>query len=220
MPILDTCQEKSGRLSRPYDDVVIPTRPVDKFDRRRDELAESALLTLGEMGYARASLREIAGNSPFSHGVVHYYFQDKLELVIYSVRYYKARCVTRYDAVVRDSTSAGELVESFAAKLAQTIREEAPMHRLWYDLRTQSMFEEPLRAAITEIDGTLEAMIWRVVDRYATLAARPPSVNSAAAYGMLDGLFQQALLAYTAGGEPVLAGLATQVRAVMPLLVR
>ena len=199
---------------------MTPTRPVDKFDRRRDELAESALLTLGEMGYARASLREIAGNSPFSHGVVHYYFQDKLELVIYSVRYYKARCVTRYDAVVRDSTSPAELVDAFAAKLAQTIREEAPMHRLWYDLRTQSMFEDALRDAITEIDAALEAMIWRVIDRYATLSGGTPLVSSPAAYGMLDGLFQQALLAYTATGEAVLDGLATQVRAVLPLLVR
>jgi TetR/AcrR family transcriptional regulator, transcriptional repressor of bet genes len=198
----------------------VKERPADKFDRRRDELAESALLTLGEMGYARASLREIAGNSPFSHGVVHYYFQDKTELVIYSVRYYKARCVTRYDAVVRDSTSAAELVEAFAAKLAQTIRDEAPMHRLWYDLRTQSMFEEPLREAVSEIDAALEAMIWRVIDRYATLAAGAPSVNPAAAYGMLDGLFQQALLAYTTNGEAVLDGLAGQVRAIMPLMVR
>lgn len=199
---------------------MTPTRPVDKFDRRRDELAESALLTLGELGYARASLREIAGNSPFSHGVVHYYFQDKLELVIYSVRYYKARCVTRYDAVVRDSASPAELVDAFAAKLAQTIREEAPMHRLWYDLRTQSMFEDALRDAITEIDAALEAMIWRVVDRYATLSGGTALVSAAAAYGMLDGVFQQALLAYTAEGEPVLDGLTAQVRTVLPLLVR
>jgi TetR/AcrR family transcriptional regulator, transcriptional repressor of bet genes len=227
MPVLDSCQEKFGRLSRNYDVPVTPTnvsrrtavRPVDKFDRRRDELAESALRTLGEMGYARASLREIAGNSPFSHGVLHYYFEDKLELVIYSVRYYKARCVTRYDAVVRDSASADALVEAFAAKLAETIRDEAPMHRLWYDLRTQSMFEEGLRDAITEIDAALEAMIWRVVDRYASLSGRPPAVSSTAAYGMLDGLFQQALLAWTSGGEPVLDALATQVRAVLPLLL-
>ncbi|MEU4240906.1 TetR/AcrR family transcriptional regulator [Actinoplanes sp. NPDC026619] len=195
------------------------TRPVDKYDRRRDELAESALTTLGAVGYARASLREIAGNSPFSHGVVHYYFEDKLELVIYSVRYYKARCVTRYDAVVRDSTTADELIDAFGAKLAQTIREEAPMHRLWYDLRTQSMFEEGLREAITEIDAALEAMIWRVIERYSALTGRRPAVTSPAAYGMLDGLFQQALLAFTAGGEAVLAGLSGQIRAVLPLML-
>lgn len=194
-------------------------RPVDKFDARRDELAQSALKTLGELGYARTTLREIANNSPFSHGVVHYYFQDKLELVIHSVRYYKARCVTRYDSVLANSMTADGLVEAFAAKLAETIREEAPMHRLWYDLRTQSMFEDQLRDAVTVIDKTLEAMIWRVVSRYAELAERPPALEPQVAYGMLDGMFQQALLAYVCGGPEVLTGLAAQVRAVMPLML-
>ena len=194
-------------------------RPVDKFDARRDQLAESALKTLGDLGYARTTLREIANNSTFSHGVVHYYFEDKLELVIYSVRYYKARCVTRYDSVVADSTTADGLLDAFAAKLAETIREEAPMHRLWYDLRTQSMFEEQLREAVTLIDKTLEEMIWRVVSRYAELAGRPPALSPPVAYGLLDGLFQQALLAYVGGHTEVLDALVVQVRAVMPLVL-
>jgi len=195
------------------------TRPVDKFDARRDQLAESALKTLGDLGYARTTLREIANNSTFSHGVVHYYFQDKLELVVYSVRYYKARCVTRYDSVVADSTTADELLDAFAAKLAETIREEAPMHRLWYDLRTQSMFEDQLRDAVTTIDKTLEDMIWRVVTRYAELDGRPVSLAPPVAYGVLDGLFQQALLAYVSGRVDVLDALAGQVRAVLPLML-
>jgi AcrR family transcriptional regulator len=194
-------------------------RPVDKFDARRDQLAESALKTLGELGYARTTLREIANNSTFSHGVVHYYFEDKLELVIYSVRYYKARCVTRYDSVVSDSTTADELLDAFAAKLAETVRDEAPMHRLWYDLRTQSMFEEQLREAVTYIDKTLEEMIWRVVSRYAELAGRSPALPPPVAYGVLDGLFQQALLAYVSGNPEVLDALVGQVRTVMPLVL-
>ena len=194
-------------------------RPADKFDARRDELAESALETLGDLGYARTTLRQIASKSAFSHGVVHYYFKDKLELVIYSVRYYKARCVTRYDSVVAGSTTADGLLDAFAAKLAETIREEAPMHRLWYDLRTQSMFDEQLRDAVTVIDKALEEMIWRVVSRYAELAGRPAALEPAVAYGMLDGLFQQALLAYVSGHAEVLAALAIHVRAVLPLML-
>ena len=193
--------------------------PADKYDERRNQLAESALQTLGELGYARASLREIANNSEFSHGVVHYYFSDKTELIVYCVRYYKKQCVTRYDGVVADSTSAGELIDAFAAKLVETVQEEAPMHRLWYDLRTQSMFEDQLRVAVTEIDHTLQDMIWRVVTRYAELAGRPPSVDPASAYGMLDGLFQQALLGYLAGRDGALDGLAAQVRKLMPLVL-
>jgi AcrR family transcriptional regulator len=193
--------------------------PADKHDRRRSELAESALRTLGELGYARTSLREIASNSEFSHGVVHYYFADKLELIVYCVRYYKARCVTRYDDVIADATSAGGLVEAFAAKLAETIRDEGPMHSLWYDLRSQSMFEPGLREAVTLIDRTLEEMIWRVLSRYADLAGRGIRLSAAAAYAMLDGLFQQALLGHVAGRADALNDLCQQVRDVMPLML-
>jgi TetR/AcrR family transcriptional regulator, transcriptional repressor of bet genes len=191
--------------------------PADKHDARRDQLAESALRTLGERGYARTSLREIANNSEFSHGVVHYYFADKLELVVYSVRHYKARCVTRYDGVVADSTTPDELLDAFAAKLVETVLDEAPMHCLWYDLRTQSMFEVELREAVTLIDQTLEDMVWRVVSRYAELSGRPPAMTPAAAYGVLDGLFQQALLGHVAGDESALPTLVEQVHTLMPL---
>src|SRR5579862_4374831 len=173
--------------------------PADKHDKRRSELAESALRTLGELGYARTSLREIASNSEFSHGVVHYYFADKLELIVYCVRYYKARCVTRYDDVIADATSAGGLVEAFAAKLAETIRDEGPMHSLWYDLRSESIFEPGLREAVTLIDRTLEEMIWRVVSRFAELAGRDVRLSPATAYALLDGVFQQALLGHSGG---------------------
>src|SRR3954470_6048883 len=191
--------------------------PSDKYDERRNQLAESALQTLGELGYARASLREIANNSEFSHGVVHYYFADKLELIVYCVRYYKARCVTRYDAVVDDSTTPEELLDAFAAKLVETLRDEAAMHRLWYDLRTQSMFEEKLREAVLMIDQTLQDMIWRVVGRYAALSGRPTSMTPAAAYGVLDGLFQQALLGHLTGSADAVDAMAAQVHELMPL---
>ena len=77
-----------------------PYIPVDKITPRRVELAEAALGTLGELGYSRTSLREIAQNSQFSHGVFHYYFKDKADLICFCVRHYKAKCVTRYDEIV------------------------------------------------------------------------------------------------------------------------
>ncbi len=192
--------------------------PADKYDERRNQLAESALQTLGELGYARTSLREIANNSEFSHGVVHYYFSDKTELIVYCVRYYKAQCVRRYDGVVADSTSPEELLDAFAAKLVETLTDEAPMHRLWYDLRTQSMFEETLREAVLMIDQTLEDMIWRVISRYAELSGAEVAMTPSAAYGVLDGLFQQALLGYLTGDQQeTLDSLTNQVHALMPL---
>src|ERR1700758_4583805 len=101
----------------------------EKFAARRIELAEAALETLGELGFARTSLREIAQNSAFTHGVFHYYFSDKLDLISCCVRHYKAKCVTRYDRVTADAQSRDELMEGFLGKLAETIRDDASMHR-------------------------------------------------------------------------------------------
>ena len=193
--------------------------PADKHDDRRRALADSALKTLGELGYARASLREIANNSEFSHGVVHYYFADKLDLIIFCVRQYKATCVHRYDGAVADSTTAEQLVEAFADKLVETIVTEAPMHRLWYDLRSQSMFETGLREAVGQIDQTLEEMIWRVVTRYAELSGREPAMTAPVAYGLFDGLFQQALLGHLYDRPGVLDDLRDEVRSLLPVLL-
>ena len=191
--------------------------PVDRYDERRNELAESALVTLGELGYARTSLRDIASNSPFSHGVLHYYFADKLELVTYSISYYKLRCVTRYDEVVEQSTTAQELIDGFAAKLVESIVDEAPMHRLWYDLRVESMFDERLRETVLGLDGALQDMIWRIVTRYSELADREIAMDPAAAYNVLDGLFQAALLGHVTGSAVALQRLVDQVQVLMPM---
>src|SRR5262245_36372264 len=163
----------------------------EKYDERRNQLAESALTTLGDLGYARTSLREIAQNSEFSHGVVHYYFANKIELITYCVRYYKATCVTRYDDLLATSSTADELAIGFADKLAETITDEAPMHRLWYDLRTQSMFEPELREAVLDIDHGLELMIWRIVRRYADMRGGEPVFTSPTTYALFDGLFEK-----------------------------
>lgn len=186
------------------------------YEKRRDALAESALHTLGELGYARTSLRDIAANSEFTHGVVHYYFRDKTELITYCVRYYKARCVHRYDGVVDGARSADHLLESFADKLCETITLEAPMHRLWYDLRTQSMFDPDLRADVLTIDATLEAMIWRVLTKFAALSDRPLGLSSATAYAMLDGVFERALLHFLSGDSSALPTLRATVVATLP----
>jgi AcrR family transcriptional regulator len=177
----------------------VARRQVDKFEERRRELADAALQTLSELGYARTSLREIAQNSAFSHGVLHYYFRDKVDLITFCVRQYKAECVRRYDRIVTDSGTAAQLARDFGAGLAATMAEEGTMHRLWYDLRSQALFETSFREDVLEIDGTLQDMIWRIVSRYAELAGATVTTSPAVTYAMFDGQFQQGLLHHLAG---------------------
>jgi AcrR family transcriptional regulator len=196
----------------------ISRRQIDKFAERRAQLADAALQTLAELGYARTSLREIAQNSEFSHGVLHYYFSDKQDLLTHCVRQYEAACVTRYDEIVASATSATELEREFSAAMAQTLRTDAPMHRLWYDLRNQSLFEESFRADVLEIDQRRQEMIWRVISRYAEFAGITVAVSPSVAYAMLDGLFQRALLHRLAGDDQAADDLAADVIRVLHTL--
>src|ERR1700722_8078135 len=193
----------------------LPRGLFEKFTERRAELAEAALQTLSELGYARTSVREIAQNSAFSHGVLHYYFNDKVDLILCSVRQYKARCITRYDAVVAQARSADELVDGFLDALGDSIRFDGAMHRLWFDLRTQSLFESDYRSDVVDLDKSLEDMIWRVVSRLFELAGVRNDMTPAAAYAIMDGLFQQALLKYLSGQTDAVPNLQADVRAVL-----
>lgn len=171
----------------------VPRRQVDKFAERRAELASAAFLTLAELGYARTSLREIAQNSDFSHGVLHYYFRDKQDLILETVRQYKEICVRRYDAIFESATDGGDLRHDFAVAMAGTLRDDAKMHRLWYDLRIQAFFQEALWADVVAIDAAISGMVWRAVTQIAELDGQPLTVTQDVAYGIFDGLFQQHL---------------------------
>jgi AcrR family transcriptional regulator len=193
----------------------VARRQVDKFAERRAQLAAAALQTLAELGYARTSLRDIAQNSEFSHGVLHYYFSDKFELITYCVRQYKAECVKRYDSIVATAGSAAELQRGFGAAMAATLREDARLHRLWYDLRNQSLFDEAFRTDVQEIDQSLERMIWRILTKFADLAGTPLAVTSPVAYAMFDGLFQHALISHLAGSTSAARDLDENVQRVL-----
>lgn len=190
----------------------VPKARVDKFSERRAELGEAALTTLAALGYARTSLREIAQNSEFSHGVLHYYFSDKIDLIICSVKQYKARCVTRYDHAVDSANTCEELMEGFLQSLADTLRDEGHVHRLWYDLRSQALFEEAFRSDVVQIDKSLEDMIWRIMSRFAELSGEDPGMTPSATYALFDGLFQQALLKHLSGDAGAVAAMQADVR--------
>ena len=127
---LGNCQAKPGAISRGRVTALAVTelaesprerisrRQIDKFAERRAQLASAALQTIPQLGYARTSLREIAQNSEFSHGVLHYYFSDKEELLTACVQQYEAACVTRYDEIVAAARSAEELRREFSAAMA------------------------------------------------------------------------------------------------------
>ncbi|OAK51419.1 TetR/AcrR family transcriptional regulator [Rhodococcoides kyotonense] len=177
-------------------------RGPEKFAARRVELATATLITLAELGYARTSLREIAQNSSFSHGVLHYYFRDKLDLIAEAVRIYEGVCVTRYDEAVASATTAEELRQMFSTMFVTTLQSDSSLHRLWYDLRNQTRYEASLRAEVSEIEARRTDMVWNVVSRYCELRGEPARLPQQLIYLTFDGIAQQGLDNLLDGTDP------------------
>jgi AcrR family transcriptional regulator len=177
----------------------IPYRSDRRFTLRREELADATIRTLSEVGYARASLREIAQSSGFSHGVLHYYFRDKNDLIICSVRRYKDRCIRGYDGVIAGARSFAELEEGFLAGLGSSVRNDAPLQRLWFELRAQALFDDTFRDDVIQIDRQLSDMFLRITTRLRELAGASQIIPDVDMYALYDGIFQHALLRHVAG---------------------
>lgn len=172
---------------------------TDKFAARRRELADAALTAIAARGFAHTGLRDIASHTELSHGLLHYYFEDKDDLICQAIWQYKSECARRYDPIVETSQTGTELAERFGAEMASTLRDEADMHRLWYDLRNQALFDTGFRETIFAIDALLNDMVWAVVQRFSELEGRAPVVDPPSAYALFDGIFLNALIAYFRG---------------------
>lgn len=172
---------------------------VNKFAARRRELADSALAAIAEQGFANTGLRDIAARTELSTGILHYYFDGKDDLIAQAIWQYKSECARRYDPIVETATTADELADRFGVEISATLRDESDMHRLWYDLRNQALFEDGFRDTIIAIDALLADMVWAVVQRHAQLRGKPANIDRDTAYALFDGLFLNCLIAYLRG---------------------
>lgn len=173
------------------------TRPIRNplREERRNELADFAIESLAAKGYARTSLRDIAKLSGMSLGRMHYYFESKADLIQYCVRRYKQRFVEALAATITGATSGPELVASFTRGLVDTVRVDGPVHRLWYNLRAEALFDEDMRHAVTDIEQSLRALVGQLHGRLLSFGAmsKNPLLDPEEFYLVLDALFFRAL---------------------------
>ena len=164
-------------------------------EEKRNELADFAIESLATKGYARTSLRDIAKVSGMSLGRMHYYFESKADLIQYCVRRYKQRFVEALAATITGATNGPELVASFIRGLVDSVRIDGRVHRLWYNLRAEALFDEDMRYGVTDIESSLRAQVDQLCGRLRSFGAMPqnPLLDSEELYLMLDALFFRAL---------------------------
>ncbi|WP_149789390.1 TetR/AcrR family transcriptional regulator [Lutimaribacter pacificus] len=161
-------------------------RKTAKREEKKRQIAESAIEALKELGYANTSLRDIADKSDMSLGMLHYYFDDRTDLILYCVSIYKEQFVRDISDALDRAEGREAVIDAFSEALVASIVDDEMIHRLWYDIRTQAMFDAAFRPVVAEIEQKLIGIV-----RNAFLKANGAEPGDIALqYALLDGVFR------------------------------
>lgn len=165
---------------------VRAARKNAKRNEKRQMIADSALEALQELGYANTSLRDIAAKCDLSLGMLHYYFEDRSDLIIYCVQQYKTEFAEVILGALRGVSGRDAVIKKFSLALAAAAHDESVSHTLWYDIRSQAMFDEAFRPVVLEIEEMLIDLVRSAMDA----AGHEDTSQADIYYGLVDGLFR------------------------------
>lgn len=186
-------------------------RKTRKREHKKEQIALSAMQALGELGFANTSLRDIATQAGLSLGMLHYYFEDRTELIIQCVTMYKAAFTSQLRDVVDNASSREQVIDVMANALVTTIVEDAPAHRLWYDIRAQSLFNPVFRPVVKDIESTLIDIVNLAACRAGSVQARGGWFG----YALIEGMFGHQLQNQVTGTPGDRESLVRDMRAVL-----
>lgn len=183
-----------------------PGKPVqaDKQGKHADkkrEVATHMLAALADLGLARLNLREVAARSGTSLGIIHYYFKDKTDLLIYGLRLYKENFLSELGKTIDDAASLEELLRTSVSALANVVEETGHTHRLWYDVRTQALFDPVFRPVSDEIEKLMIDLCDRFLAKVHALSGLELLLDGESLYLTIDGLIRYHMQQHLAGNE-------------------
>lgn len=160
-------------------------RKSKKREEKRRQLAKSAAHALCTLGYANTSLRDIAEHSGNALGSLHYYFEDRVDLITYSVKMFKRAFLDELHAAASESETLQDVIANLSAGLSNGVTFHPDEHKLWFDIRNQATFDTAFEPAIVEIEGEIVEVFAKIEQRF--LGDRDDAVLD---YTAIDGLFR------------------------------
>ncbi len=186
-------------------------RNAQKRNEKKSLIADSALQALHELGFANTSLRDIAARAGLSLGMLHYYFEDKAELIAYCVSAYKADFMAYLEKALEGSEGRDAVIMRLSDALAASIVRDGPTHRLWYDIRNQALFDPSFRETVNDIEqGLIQVLAQAWVQ-----AGHDASAFSPLLYAAMDGAFQFLMQQQLLTGQRPQQAIATELRQVL-----
>ncbi|TWE12393.1 TetR/AcrR family transcriptional regulator [Rudaeicoccus suwonensis] len=158
-------------------------------DDRRGYFVQVALEQWAESGYHSVTMRNVAGRSEFSHGLLSYYFGSREQLVRECLDF---SCRSLADSFAQ--VPAGPLsVDEVAHEIAGSVIEREVHHRVRLDLRNLAMFDETGAEFSESCDGAYEASLGALLGRITDENGQAAFTVDATVHTAIDGLVRRQL---------------------------
>jgi AcrR family transcriptional regulator len=183
----------------------------------RAALVSAAVDALREVGFARASAREIAGRAGCSQALVFYHFGSVNDLLLAALDEVSARRMQAYEGLLREARSAAALTESARAIFEQDL--DAGHVRVLVEMITGAQAVPGLGEQVAERlrpwRDMAEEVMARTLGRSPVARVLPPAD---AARALLAGFLGLELLASLDGDREAALGVIDRVRSLAKLL--
>lgn len=173
----------------------------DKFEARRESLAESTLAIMGKKGYAHTSMRDIAAEAGVSLGTLHYYFVDKSELLTFCIKTFKRAFIQKVMGNCEAAHSLKDLITAFCEVCSESMVTDYREHRVWFDIRSQALYEPIFIPLRVEIEKELEEMFRTFIVAGEQLSGHAATMKTDAVGWMFEGLFEIELFNFIKSGN-------------------
>lgn len=153
------------------DEPVLPDTPPRKASReaRRLQLIEATIETLGQRGYARTTLTEVARTAGLSHGLVNFHFESKEKLLTETLVYLAEEYRQNWTGALEGAGTAPgqQLTALLAADFNPAICTPARLSAwcsFWGEAQSRPLYQERCGSNDEAYIRTLETICGRLND--------------------------------------------------------
>ena len=127
-------------------------------------IMEAALAVLARKGYESTTINDVAGTAKVSRGLLHYYFEDKEDMVSKALTYGFGSMWDSSVGSISSARSAEELVDRMIEVLKKNVQENPDFSALLFEMwvssrrsgKIKKVFSEGLNEAIDRLKVLLE----------------------------------------------------------------
>ena len=158
---------------------------------RREEIAEALMRIMAEKGYEGVALSDVAAEAGLTQGLIHYYFKDKMEILLEAQRMLMTRHMVALGMAVHVAGSPSRQVAAFIDfHLGLGATKDPEALACWITLVGEAIRHQPVRDDFEKITGSLAEMLAAIVKQGKSdkqFRCGNPSVAAAALVAAIQG---------------------------------